>query len=135
MKQAILDTDTISFFFRGNKNVVRKIDEYLREYGFINISIISYYEILNGLLYKDAKNQKQKFMEFIKQNQVLPLNLITVNRSAEIYANLRKTGQIISHTDVLIAGTAIVNNLILITNNVNHFKRINKLQIDNWVFK
>ncbi len=43
--------------------------------------------------------------------------------------------QAILDTDVLIAGTAIVNNLILITNNVNHFKRIHKLQIDNWVFK
>ena len=54
MKQAIIDTDTLSFFFRGNQNVINKIDKYLVEYGFINISIVTYYEVLNGLLYKDA---------------------------------------------------------------------------------
>lgn len=54
MKQAILDTDTVSYFFRGHSTVIEKIDQYLIEHGFVNISVVTYYEVMNGLLYKDA---------------------------------------------------------------------------------
>lgn len=57
VKQAILDTDILSEFLRGNKNVYAKVEAYVREYGFVSLSIITYYEILNGLLYKDARKQ------------------------------------------------------------------------------
>jgi tRNA(fMet)-specific endonuclease VapC len=60
MKLSILDTDTLSEYFRDNAKVVEKVDEYLKEYNCINLSIITYYEMLNGLLYKDAKKQLKK---------------------------------------------------------------------------
>jgi len=66
MKPSMLDTDILSEFLRGNSKVINYVDEHLNIYGFINISIISYYEILNGLLYKDAKKQLVKFEEFIE---------------------------------------------------------------------
>jgi tRNA(fMet)-specific endonuclease VapC len=65
MKPSMLDTDILSEFLRGNSKVIAKVDEHLKEYGFINLSIITYYEILNGLLYKDAKKQLAKFEEFV----------------------------------------------------------------------
>lgn len=132
MKPAIIDTDTTSYFFRNNANVVAKLDEYLQEHGFVYLSVITYYEVLNGLYFKDAKNQLEQFEKFVKLNQVLPLTNEIAKISAEIYADLRKKGQTVGHNDVLIAGTAIVNDLTLITNNVNHFSRISGLDIDNW---
>ncbi len=56
MKQAVIDTDTVSYFFRNHQNVVGKLEKYLQEYGFIHLSVVTYYEVLNGLYYKDAKN-------------------------------------------------------------------------------
>ncbi len=35
MKSAIIDSDILSEFLRGNAKVISKIDEYLKEYGFI----------------------------------------------------------------------------------------------------
>jgi tRNA(fMet)-specific endonuclease VapC len=52
--------------------------------------------------------------------------------SAKIYADLRKTGKPIDDIDILIAGTAISNNMILITHNRNHFERIKNLEIEDW---
>jgi predicted nucleic acid-binding protein len=46
MKQALIDTDTLSYFFRNNPEVVEKLDKYLQEFGFVNISVITYYEVL-----------------------------------------------------------------------------------------
>ncbi len=135
MKPAIIDTDTTSYFFRNNANVVAKLDEYLQEHGFVYLSVVTYYEVLNGLYFKDAKNQTAQFEKFVKLNQILPLTNEIAKKSAKIYADLRKKGQIVGHNDVLIAGTAIVNGLTLITNNVSHFSRISGLDIDNWAEK
>ena len=132
MNPALIDTDTLSYFFRNNPAVVEKLDKYLKEYGFINLSVITYYEVLNGLYFKDAKKQMKKFEDFVKLNQVLPLTEEVAKKAAEIYAKLRKKGKTIGHNDILIASTAMVNNMTLITNNEKHFKNIEDLDIDNW---
>lgn len=132
MKQSILDTDILSEFLRGNTKVIKKVDEHLKEYGFVSLSIITYYEILNGLLYKDAKKQMERFEEFVMLNKVVPLTIRTVKISANIQAELRKKGIEIGHTDTLIAGVAMASELQLITNNTDHFKRIKGLDFANW---
>jgi len=132
MKSSVIDTDILSEFLRGNSKVIAKIDEHLQEYGFISLSIITYYEILNGLLYKDAKKQLKIFTDFIEFNKVLPLTLRAAKVAAEIQADLRKDGNEIGHTDTLIAGIALTNDLQLVTNNTVHFKRIQGLDIANW---
>jgi tRNA(fMet)-specific endonuclease VapC len=132
MKEILLDTDVLSEFLRGNPKVTEHINRYLQNFNCLNISIITYYEILNGLLYKDARKQLNKFEDFVKLNKVLPLTLKTVHFSAEIQAELRTKGNEIGHTDVLIAGIAFVNDLTLITNNQAHFSRISKLRTENW---
>jgi tRNA(fMet)-specific endonuclease VapC len=132
MKPSMLDTDILSEFLRGNPKVIAKVDEHFKKFGFISLSIITYYEILNGLLYKDAKKQLAKFEEFAELNKVIPLTQRMAKSAATIQADLRKKGAEIGHTDTLIAGTAISSDLQLITNNTNHFKRIKGLSIDNW---
>ncbi len=104
----------------------------MQEYGHINLSIITYYEILNGLLYKDAKKQLKRFEDFVTLNNVIPLTSPMAEKAAKIQAELRKKGKEIGHTDTLIAGIAIASNLELITNNTEHFKRIKGLKIANW---
>ena len=132
MKSSLLDTDILSEFFRGNLKVISKVDEHLQKYGFVSLSIITYYEILNGLLYKDAKKQLKKFHDFVELNKILPLSIRAAKIAAENYADLRKKGNPIGHTDTLIAGIARANNLQLVTNNTKHFKRIKGLEIANW---
>jgi tRNA(fMet)-specific endonuclease VapC len=133
MIPSLVDTDILSEFFRGNTAVEKKFEEYLEEYNVINLSIITYYEILNGLLYKDARKYLQRFSAFVELNKVIPLTQRSVKISAEIYASLRKKGKVIGHTDTLIAGIAIANNLQLITNNTEHFLRIKELDVANWM--
>ena len=76
-------------------------------------------------------------------------NVATVHRLAEIFpivdispsimdtygnlkASLEKSGAVLSDMDLIIASTAIVHNLVLVTNNERHFRRISILNIENW---
>lgn len=133
MKPSLLDTDILSEFLRGNPKVVSKVDEHVKKIGIINLSIITYYEILNGLLYKDASKQLKRFNNFITLNKVVPLTMRSTKISAKLFAELRKKGEGIGHTDTLIAGIALVNKLQLVTNNTQHFERIKGLELDNWI--
>jgi len=132
MKPSMLDTDVLSEFLRGNPQVINKVDGRLKEFGFISLSIITYYEILNGLLNKDARKQLTSFDDFVSLNKVIPLTIPMAKTAAAIQAELRKKGTEIGHTDTLIAGIAITSDLQLITNNTEHSKRIKGLEIANW---
>jgi len=57
----------------------------------------------------------------------------TIEKSAEIYAYLKKDGNLIEDADILMASIAIVEDLVLITNNINHFKRVKGLETENWI--
>jgi tRNA(fMet)-specific endonuclease VapC len=55
-----------------------------------------------------------------------------VTASAEIYAELRKEGKPLDDIDLLIAGIAIANRLVLVTHNKGHFERIRRLEVEDW---
>lgn len=132
MKQALIDTDTLSYYFRNTPQVVEKMAVYSQFHGTVNFSIITYYEVLNGLYYKDAKAQLIRFENIMSASIILPMSLEIANLSAKIYADLRKKGLSIGHNDTIIAGTALVHDMVLVTNNTDHYSRIEGLQLDNW---
>ncbi len=55
--------------------------------------------------------------------------------AAEIYADLSKRGELIADADILIAASALVRGLGIVTNNEEHFKRIQNLHVENWLKK
>ena len=54
LKPSLIDTDILSLFFKNHPNVTARFASYLNNYKNINISIITYYEILSGLKHRDA---------------------------------------------------------------------------------
>lgn len=130
--RALIDTDILSYYFKGDEVVIHNFSNYVDNFSSIEISIITYYEITSGLLAKNALKQLAIFNEFISDNIIVSLTENSCRISAELYSALRKNGQTIDDIDLLIAGTAIENDLTLVTNNEKHFKRIPGLKIENW---
>ncbi|RLD58221.1 MAG: type II toxin-antitoxin system VapC family toxin [Bacteroidetes bacterium] len=132
MNRALLDTDILSYYLRGDENVVKNLENYMLDFEVIEISIITYYEVVSGLLYKNALKQIEIFHEFVSENIVIPLTEESCKISGNIYSKLRQTGDLIDDIDLLIAGIAIENEMSIITNNENHFRRIPGLKVENW---
>ena len=132
MKPALIDTDILSLFFRGQPNVVSWFGQYSSHYNEIAFSILTYYEILSGLKHRDAKKQIGRFLEFSAQNSILPLTKRSVSLSADLYADLRKKGTPVDDVDLLIAGVAIANSRVLVTHNRKHFEKIQGLEVEDW---
>ncbi|MCX5809928.1 MAG: type II toxin-antitoxin system VapC family toxin [Proteobacteria bacterium] len=132
MKAALIDTDILSLFFRNHENVITNFRKYLEIYDSINISILTFYEILSGLKHRDAYRQLETFYEFAKSNSILPLTETSASISSDIYAALRKSGNPLDDIDILIAGIALANDFILVTHNIDHFNRIKNLELVDW---
>lgn len=130
---ALLDTDTLSEVMkRRDPAVRRRAEEYLAAHGRFTFSIITRYEVLRGLKAKGAARQEADFERRCSRSEVLPLIDPIIVRAAEIYADLKRQGQLISDADILIAATALTHGLVLVTNNVTHFQRIAGLKTLSW---
>ncbi len=132
MKQALIDTDILSLFFRGSPEVVAHFDDYTGVYKQINISIITFYEVLSGLKHRDALKQLTTFLEFAAQSNIVPLTEQSATLSADMYAATRAKGTAIDDIDLLIAGIARANDWRLVTHNRKHFEKIEGLQVEDW---
>ena len=62
--------------------------------------------------------------------------IIPIYNSLDIYAKekakLRKQGLMIDDFDILIGATAIANEMIIVTNNVDHLSRLDNITLEDW---
>lgn len=103
LAQVLLDTDTLSEIMRGHPLVVERARAYLAEHKRFNLSAITRYEILRGLRAKGASRQVDAFDRFCERNKLLPVTDEVAKAGAEIYADLRGRGCLVSDADILIA--------------------------------
>jgi tRNA(fMet)-specific endonuclease VapC len=131
--QALLDTDTLSEVIKGRDPLVaQRAQKYLQTHKRFIFSIITRYEILRGLKAKGALQQIAFFEERCRESRILPLTDAVVGQAAEIYADLHRSGRLISDADILIAATALTHDLTLVTENAGHFERIAGLRVESW---
>lgn len=132
MNRVLIDTDILSYYLKGHLNVIEKVEKYLQYFDILEISLITYYEIVSGLLAKNAIKQLSIFDDFVTNCNVIPMTEKSARVSSSLYSSLRQLGNTIDDIDLFIAGIAIENNMTLVTNNERHFSRIEGLEIENW---
>jgi tRNA(fMet)-specific endonuclease VapC len=93
---------------------------------------------LSELIYGAEKSQNisknlESIEDFISHIEVLSYDQKTSQTYGQIKAKLEKNGEIIGENDIHIAAHAISQGLILVTNNLNEFRRVPNLSLENWV--
>lgn len=129
----LLDTNICIYLIKN------KSERLLKKFTRINPESVALTAItVSELWYGVFKSKKQKENEAALREFLLPFTVINFDeKSAEVYGNLRndlqKRGRPIGAMDMLIAATALANDLILATNNEKKFTRVKKLKIENWI--
>ena len=127
----LIDTDTIIFALRNDKNVLAKFQD--NKDIPISISMITYSELIFGA--KRSQNEQKNMIKVNHIRDIYPIEALNegvMEVFADIKAKLIDNGIRIDDMDLLIAATAIYNDLTLVTNNTKHFKNIPNLKIENW---
>ena len=127
----LIDTDTIIFALRNDKSVLAKFDE--NQNIPISISMITYAELVFGA--KRSQNEQKNMMKVNRIRDIYPIEELSegvMEVFAGVKAKMFNKGMKIEDMDLLIAATAIYNDLTLVTNNTKHFENIPDLKIENW---
>ena len=132
-----LDTNIVSYMLREdrNKEVVKRFRAEVKQgHGYV-IPPLCYYEITWWLLRKKATAQMHSFQELYKNAFIkVSMNEADFHKAAQIRADLDERGQPIGKqdNDIFIAAYCINHDFVLVTNNLDDFKRIDGLKLVNW---
>ena len=129
----MLDTNICIYIIKNRPISVRsKLQEF--SIGDLCISSITVSELMYGAYKSQYVEKNLRAIE----NFLMPFNIVDYDYMAsieygKIRAYLEKKGQVIGNMDMQIAGHALSLDMILVTNNTKEFKRVNSLELDNWV--
>jgi tRNA(fMet)-specific endonuclease VapC len=129
----VLDSNTISFYFRGDPQVVSRLQALPPAQ--IGVPAIVEYELRYGLLRlaPEATTPRLAALATLLQPmQKLPFDSECAAHAARIRAELEAAGTPIGPHDTLIAATALRHQATLVTHNVREFSRVPGLLWVNW---
>lgn len=130
----LLDTNVLSEVLRPrpNFNVARLVHTTAPELRFA--SEITRYELRRGARLRDDADVFWARIEqrIVRLVQWLPVDAAVALAGADLAVTLRRAGQPLQWTDLMVGATAQVHGLTMVTRNVRHFERVPNLPIENW---
>ena len=126
----VLDTDTISYFLRGNQSVKEKFIEHQNE---LSSTTVNYSELIYGLTKKDNKKYLPKVELIFKNIKLYSFDKKSANTFGVLKASMQKQGIVVADMDLMIASIALSYDEVLISNNLKHFSKIEGLRVESWV--
>lgn len=119
--------------------VVQTFEQYAKDKNKqLILAITVWHELLFGLYnIKDEEiKKKQRIADYLFNDVFsLPMYHYTIECAkiqAQIRASCRQKGKTLSFSDSQIASIALLNNAVLVTRNIDDFKYIDGLKIENW---
>jgi len=132
MLKYMLDTNIVIYTIKNKPQEVR--ETFKRYDGQMCISTVTLGELIYGA---ERSTQPEKNMEVVEgmaaRLEVLPFGSNDAAHFGQLRAELVSSGKTIGPYDMMIAGHARSNGLILVTNNGKEFNRVPGLRVENWV--
>jgi tRNA(fMet)-specific endonuclease VapC len=127
----LLDTNTCIAAMRGNQNVILRLQR--SSPADCAISTITSFELLTGVhKCREPLSEEAKVKLLLGAVAVLDFGDDAALKAAMIRCKLESGGRTIGPYDLLLAGQAVAANLILVTNNIREFSRIDELVLEDW---
>lgn len=130
MKKYLLDTNICIYFIKGLFDLNKKIIQVGQGNCFISEMTVA--ELKYGI--ENSKTPEK--MRPVVEAFIIKFAVIPIYNCLDIYAfekaKLRRKGLMIDDFDILIGATSVVNNMVMVTNNSAHLKRLNNIIIEDW---
>ncbi|MFN0048731.1 MAG: type II toxin-antitoxin system VapC family toxin [Cytophagales bacterium] len=126
----MIDTNIAIFYMKGKFNLQAKFEKLTADDCFI--SEITLAELKYGVENSErSEKNRLTLSNFLTGVQILPI-FHSLDFFAKEKARLRKSGIAIDDFDLLIGATSVTHSLTMVTNNTNHFNRIEGIILEDW---
>ncbi len=131
MKRYLLDTSICVFLFRGKYGIAERLNAI--GYDQCHISDVTIAELYYGAYRSDRPKENLALIDrFVDKVGIVPF-ACGVDEFAREKNRLCRQGTPVEDFDLLIASAAKVMGMILVTDNLKHFRKISALTIENWI--
>ncbi|MCK4765219.1 MAG: type II toxin-antitoxin system VapC family toxin [Candidatus Aminicenantes bacterium] len=128
MDIVLVDTDIVSFIFKGD-NRVQPYTPFLKE-KILAVSFMTVAELFQWAAVRNWGVKRIKQLEDTLNNYLmLPCDIELCRRWGKVRANRRKAGHPISPQDAWVAATALRYEIPIATYNLQDFKRVEGLKL------
>jgi len=132
MLKYMLDTDTTIYTIKNRPPTVREI--FKKHSGQICVSTVTLSELIYGAEKSAQPERNLADVEgMMARLEVLVFDESAAAHAGQIRAELARKATPIGPYDVMIAGHARSQGLILVTNNTREFTRVSGLRLVNWL--
>lgn len=122
----LIDTDVLIWYLKGNKKAYKVLEEQRRFF----ISVVTYIETIQGM------RNKQELKELRTAFRSWNTKILYIDEEISTKAMFFVERHFLSHSlqlaDSLIAATALVHGVPVLTGNDKHFKVIKELEIERF---
>ena len=130
-RRFMLDTDSVSYALRGQGKVAAHILEHRPSELYISARTLA--ELRFGADKRDSKKLHRLIGAFIESVATVAFDKDAAAHFGRIAAALAGRGTPIGSLDAMIAGHAVAQRSVLVTNNPKHFGRVPGLRCENWL--
>lgn len=134
MIKYLLDTDTCIYTIKRKPTHLKRL--FNAHTGQLAISSVTWGELVYGAE-KSSKveHNLNQINGFGARLEILQFGDHEASQFGQIKAELELKGNVIGSYDMMIAGHARALGLIVVTNNIREFKRVNGIRVENWIKK
>lgn len=132
MLKYLLDTNTCIYAMTKRSDKIRRG---LTDHdGYMAISSVTLMELIYGAEKSQQVARNLAAIEdFAARLELLAFDAKAAAHSGQIRAELERLGKPIGSYDIMIAGHARAEGLVLVSNNLREFKRVSGLRSENWL--
>lgn len=131
MLDYLLDTDICIHALKGRSVALAAL--FKTNDGRMAISDVTLFELCYGAeKYADPAARLAVIENFAARLELLPFDSRAAHHAGNIRAALERQGRTIGAYDLMIAGTARSQGLVLATNNLREFERVDGLRVERW---
>ena len=127
----LLDTNIIIYCLKGHEVVNKHLRTHINDP--LAMSVVTLMELYYGA-YKSQKVESNlaKLKALENAIEVIPLGKEIVELFGMYKSKLERAGSPLDDFDLILGASALTHNLILVTNNIKHFRRFEGLKVADW---
>lgn len=126
----LLDTNAITAWVKKDKTFLARLAGVAPTD--LCMSVVTEHELRYGIAWNPTLRLRGVVERLLEVVPLIAMESPVAARAAQLKADLRRHGVTVGPYDLLIAATALVHNLTMVTHNTREFNRIPGLQVEDW---